>query len=245
MKLRDLKNIVVLDIETVSSVEKFELLPERIQAQWNRKSQFIKNEDELSSEELFFEKGGIYAEFGKVISIGLGVFYANENGETSLRVKALSNENERELLLEFKALIEEKFDSDLLKFCSHNGKEFDFPYLCRRMLINKINIPEALNLRDRKPWEVQHLDTMDMWKFGDRKNYTSLELLTALFGIETSKISDGDYIDGSLVNKVYYQEKDIERINKYCKNDVVATAQLLLCLNNLDLMEDENITILD
>ena len=115
-------------------------------------------------------------------------------------------------------MIEEKFDSDKLKFCSHNGKEFDFPYLCRRMLLNKISIPEALNLRDRKPWEVQHLDTMDMWKFGDRKSYTSLELLTALFDIETSKITDGDYIDGSLVNKVYYHEKDINRINKYCKN---------------------------
>lgn len=245
MKLRELKNIVVLDIETVSSVEKFELLPERLQAQWNRKSQFIRNEEELSPEELFFDKGGIYAEFGKVISIGLGVFYTNENGETSLRVKALSNEDESQLLLEFKTLIEEKFDSDKLRFCSHNGKEFDFPYLCRRMLLNKISIPEALNLRDRKPWEVQHLDTMDMWKFGDRKNYTSLELLTALFDIETSKISDGDFIDGSMVNKVYYHEKDIERINKYCKNDVVATAQLFLCMNNLDQIKNENITILD
>ncbi|MEL6560096.1 MAG: ribonuclease H-like domain-containing protein [Bacteroidota bacterium] len=245
MKLRELKNIVVLDIETVSSVEKFEFLPERLQAQWNRKSQFIRNEEELSPEELFFDKGGIYAEFGKVISIGLGVFYTNEDEEVSLRVKALSNEDENQLLLEFKALIEEKFDSDKLKFCSHNGKEFDFPYLCRRMLLNKISIPEALNLRDRKPWEVQHLDTMDMWKFGDRKSYTSLELLTALFDIETSKISDGDYIDGSLVNKVYYHEKDINRINKYCKNDVVATAQLFLCLNNLDQMKNENITILD
>lgn len=245
MKLKELKNIIVLDIETISAVEKFELLPDRLQAQWIKKARYLRNEEEISAEELFFEKGGIYAEFGKIISIAVGVFHENEEGETAFRVKAFSNDDEEKLLTEFKGLIEERFNSDRLKFCSHNGKEFDYPYLCRRMLINRIDIPNALNLRDRKPWEVQHLDTLDMWKFGDRKNYTSLELLTALFNIDSSKETEGDYIDGSQVNEVYYRENDLERISKYCKNDVVATAQLFLCLNNLDQIKKKNITILD
>ncbi|MGB3468048.1 MAG: ribonuclease H-like domain-containing protein [Cyclobacteriaceae bacterium] len=245
MNLKELRNIVILDIETVSAEGELSAVSDRLQAQWIRKSGFIRNEQELTPEELFVEKAGIYAEFGKIVAIGLGVFHSNDEGELSLRVKALGNKDEKALLLEFKELLTGKFNSDRLKFCSHNGKEFDFPYLCRRMLINKIRIPEALNLRDRKPWEVQHYDTMDLWKFGDRKNFSSLELLTALFGIESSKYFEDEAMDGSSVNRIYYQEKDLEKIKRYCKGDVVATGQLFLCLNNLETIKENNITILD
>lgn len=245
MKLRELRNIVILDIETVSAEGDLTSLPERLQAEWIRKSAFLKNEEELDPEELFFNKAGIYAEFGKIVAIGLGVFHENEEGELALRVKALGNDDEKVLLSDFKELISEKFNSDRLRFCSHNGKEFDFPYLCRRMLVNRIRIPEVLNLRDRKPWEVQHYDTMDLWKFGDRKNYSSLELLTALFGIESSKYFEDEQMDGSGVNRIFYKENDLEKIMRYCKGDVVATGQLFLCLNNMEKIKKENITVLD
>jgi len=246
MKLKELQNVLIVDIETVSITDNFQTLPERLQAQWIKKSQYLKNDLDLAYEELFFERAGIYAEFGKIITIGVGIFYKGDDDKPALRVKAFSSDDEAALLQDFKELVENKFDSDQLRLCAHNGKEFDYPYLCRRMLVNKIQIPEVLNLRDRKPWEVQHLDTLDMWKFGDRKSFTSLELLTALFGIESSKEeTDGEQIDGSQVNEIYYREKSLDRISKYCKNDIVATAQLFLRLNNLDTIAKSNITILD
>ncbi|MEL7146343.1 MAG: 3'-5' exonuclease [Bacteroidota bacterium] len=245
MNIKELKNILIVDIETVSSQPDFWQMNPRLQDQWARKSEFFKNEDDLSVAELFSQRASLYAEFGKIVSIGVGVFYRNEEAELSMRVKAFSGDDEKEILNNFKELLETKFDSDHLKLCCHNGKEFDYPYLCRRMLINKISIPMALNLRDRKPWEVQHLDTMEMWKFGDRRNYATLELMTALLGIESSKVEeDGSPIDGTQVNRLYYKEKGLERIVRYCKQDVVATAQLYLRLNEHELMEKSNITIL-
>jgi predicted PolB exonuclease-like 3'-5' exonuclease len=133
--------------------------------------------------------------------------------------------------------LETKFTSKDLVLVAHNGKEFDFPYICRRMLVNDLLIPEALDIRDKKPWEIQHIDTMELWKFGDRKNFTSLDLLAALFGVESSK----DDIDGSMVNSVYYEENDLERISKYCQRDVMVTAQVFLKLNGLPKIKEENI----
>ena len=245
MNIKELKNILIVDIETVSANQDFWELDPRLQDQWARKSEFFKNEEELSVAELFAQRASLYAEFGKIISIGVGAFYRNEEGALSLRVKAFSGDDEKEILNEFRELLETKFDSDHLKLCSHNGKEFDYPFLCRRMLLNSIPIPMALNLRDRKPWEVQHLDTMEMWKFGDRRNYATLELMTALFGIESSKVEeDGSPIDGTQVNRLYYKEGGLDRIVRYCKQDVVATAQLFLKLNNHELIEKSNITVL-
>ena len=245
MNIKGLRNILIIDIETVTATKDFWDLKPRLQDQWARKSEFLKNENELSVAEMFAQRANIYAEFGKIIAIGAGVFHLNDEGELSLRVKAFSGDDERQVLEDFKELLETKFDSDHLKLCAHNGKEFDYPYICRRMLLNDIALPMALNLRDRKPWEVQHLDTMEMWKFGDRRNYATLELMTALFDIESSKVEDdGSPIDGTIVNRLYYQEEGLERIVRYCKQDVVATAQLFLRLNNRDLMEKSNITVL-
>lgn len=239
--MQNLKNILIIDIETASIHEEFGSLSERMQKQWERKAQFIRNEDELNTDELFFERAAIYAEFGKIITIAAGIFHKDESGDVHLRVKSFKNDNEEELLKEFKQLLETGFDSDRLRLCAHNGKEFDYPYICRRMLVNGIKIPTVLDIRNRKPWEILHLDTMEMWKFGDRKSFTSLELLTALFDIKSSK----EDIDGSQVNEVYYKESGLDRISKYCQNDVVATAQLFLRLNEMPLVAEENITILD
>lgn len=234
-----LENLLVLDIETVRSHKLYEDMPERLQAQWDRKSTFLRADDDESPKDLFEDRGGIYAEFGKVVSISVG-FFTYVGSDLSLRVKALFNEDEAILLNEFKELLQ-KFDSKSLTLCGHNGKEFDFPYLCRRMLINNIKLPAVLDTSGKKPWEVNHLDTMEMWKFGDRKNFTSLELLATLFDIPTSK----DAIDGSQVSNVYYEEQDLQKIAKYCSKDVVVTSQLLLKLNQQPTIKEENIHLIN
>lgn len=237
-----LRDILVIDIETATQQKHLDQMSPALQEHWLHKSQFIRNEDDHTPEEQFLERGGIYAEFGKVIVISVGVFHLDVNGELALRVKSFWHHDEYELLKEFKSFLVEKFDPETIRLCAHNGKEFDYPYLCRRMLVNDLAIPEVLNLTGRKPWEVQHIDTMELWKFGDRKNFTSLNLLTSLFGIPSSK-SD---LDGSKVNEVYYQEESgLEKIANYCCGDVVATAQLYLRLNNLPLIPESQVTFVN
>ncbi len=236
--LADLKHILVLDIETVGIVPEYTLLDKRIKAEWDRKSVFLKNDENLSAEELFNTKAGIYSEFGKIICIGIGYYVKNEQGLLSLRVKAIYGDDENAILIEFKELVEKKFDPRKTILCAHNGKEFDFPYICRRMLINGIPLPFILDISAKKPWEINHIDTMDLWKFGDRKSYTSLELLAAIFNIDTSK----NEMDGSMVNKSYYTENGLEQIKEYCLQDVIVTANLFLKLNCLPVIDPENIT---
>ena len=235
-----LRNLLILDIETVALTKEYQKLNADLRKHWERKSSFLRNEDELTSEELFSEKAGIYAEFGKVITVAFGIFHDLPDGSLALRVKSVTGHDEAALLKEIKDLLETIFDPENLRLCAHNGKEFDFPYLSRRMLINGIKLPYVLDNSGKKPWEVNFLDTMEMWKFGDRKNFTSLDLLTTIFNIPSSK-SD---IDGSMVNKVYYEEENgLERIRKYCQGDVIATAQLFLKMNALPVVDEKNITI--
>ena len=230
-----LENILFIDIETASAKPSFDLLNERFKKAWRHKAFLLDNSK--SAEELYSQKAAIYAEFGKVIAIGLGFFFIDENKKTSFKVKCFSDHNEQQLLSKLKELIESKYKNKKLLFCAHNGKEFDYPYLCRRMLINSIQIPRPLNLSGKKSWEVEHLDTLEMWKFGDRKNFTSLDLLTALFDIPGSK----NDLDGSKVNDVYYLENGLERIANYCMEDVIALAQLYLRLHNKPLIENDNV----
>ena len=234
------RNLLVIDIETASIVDDYANLDERMQSLWDKKASFLQNPEERSSKELYFDKGAIFAEFGKVICISAGIFTKNDDQSIGIRIKSFAMASEEETLLAFKNLVESKFESKELRMVAHNGKEFDFPYLCRRMLVNEIDIPEALDVRDKKPWEINHFDTMELWKFGDRKNFTSLDLLAALFGIDSSK----DDIDGSQVNEVYYKEKNLDRISKYCQRDVMVTAQVFLKLNSLPKIHEENIQYL-
>ncbi|MEM7107428.1 MAG: 3'-5' exonuclease [Bacteroidota bacterium] len=226
-----LRNILFIDIETVGITNDYAALDERLKTQWSRKAAFLKREEGVTDEELFNQRAGIYAEFGKVVTIGAGYFISRGEG-LEFRVKALYNDDERELLESFKELIL-KINNDQLILCAHNGREFDFPYLSRRMLINGIHLPNVLDLAGKKPWEVQHLDTMDLWKFGDYKHYTSLELLASVFGIESSKTG----LDGSLVNETYYQGDGLEKIAEYCVEDVIVLAKIFLRLKSIEYAE--------
>jgi len=230
-----LKDILFLDIETVGCVEQYKELSERLKNQWARKATFLKKQESQTDEELFHERAGIYAEFGKIIVVAIGKYFENEQGELCIRLKCFADHDEQKMLNDFKGMLE-KQDVNT-KLCAHNGKEFDFPYLSRRMLINGIALPNMLNLAGKKSWEVPHLDTMEMWKFGDYKHYTSLDLLTAIFNIPSSK----GVMDGSKVNSVYYQEKDLKKISEYCISDVVAIAQLFLKMKGFEIIPERNI----
>jgi 3'-5' exonuclease len=223
--LSELRDILFVDIETVAHTHDYDALSERLKTQWSRKAGFFRREEGQTDEELYHERAGIYAEFGKIICIAVGKYVENESGDLVLRTKAFYGDDEQSILHEFGTMLD-KMDPRSLRLCAHNGKEFDFPYLCRRMLINCIPLPAALNLSGKKSWEILHLDTMEMWKFGDYKHYTSLDLLAAIFNVPSSK-SD---MEGSRVNYVYHVEKNLEKIKDYCVRDVVVLAQLLLKL---------------
>ncbi|QOI96944.1 MAG: 3'-5' exonuclease [Flammeovirgaceae bacterium] len=232
----ELKDILFLDIETVACTDNFSTLDERLKVQWSRKASFLKREEGVTDEQLFHQRAGIYAEFGKIICIAVGKIIATETGEPALKTKAYYGHDEHAVLTEFKTMLE-RLDPTSTKLCAHNGKEFDFPYLSRRMLVNSIQLPALLNLSGRKSWEVPHLDTLEMWKFGDYKHYTSLDLLAAIFNIPSSK----NGMDGSQVNAVYYKDKDLERIKNYCLSDVVVLTQLYLRLKGNPLLSEKQI----
>ena len=235
----EFRNILFIDIETVACSPSYDSLSERLKTQWARKASYFRQRDnQLTDEELFHERAGIYAEFGKVIVIAIGKFSMNDAGERTLRTRSFANHDEGALLREFSGVLA-KMDQAQIRFCAHNGKEFDYPYLSRRLLVQGIPLPESLNLSGKKPWEIAHLDTLEMWKFGDYKHYTSLDLLATLFDIPTSK---GD-MDGSKVNEVYYREQDLKKIAEYCASDVVVVSQLFLRLKGQPLVERQNIFI--
>ncbi len=227
----DFKNILFLDIETVPESKSFSDLSEEKQELFTLKTQY-QRKDEKSAEE-FYERAGIWAEFGKIICISVG-FFSQFDNERLFRVKSFYNDDERLILNEFKDLLDKHFNGVNHLLCAHNGKEFDFPYIARRMIINSIELPKKLNLFGKKPWEIPHLDTMELWKFGDYKHFTSLKLMTHILEIPSPK----EDIDGSQVAKVYYEEKNLERIVTYCERDTIAVAQLLLRLNNLELLNE-------
>jgi len=225
------EKILFLDIETVPMVEDYDQLPEKFKSLWDKKAEYLKR-SENDTPDTLFGRAGIYAEFGRIICISVG-FMHNQD----FRIKSFYGDDELILLKEFAALLNRYYTQRDQLLCGHNGKEFDFPYIARRMLINGIPLPQIINIAGKKPWEVAHLDTMELWKFGDFKNYTSLELLTAVFGIPTPK----EDIDGSMVAKVYYKEKDLNRIVEYCQRDTLAVAQLLLCYMGKPMIKDEDI----
>jgi uncharacterized protein YprB with RNaseH-like and TPR domain len=220
------EDVLFLDIETVPAAESFEDLEPVFKSLWEKKSKQFRDEEKTAED--VYERAGIYSEFGKIICISVGILKLK--GGSFIRLKSFFGSDEAALLADFADLVIKfgKLHKDAV-LCAHNGREFDFPYIARRMIINKIQIPDLLDNAGKKPWDVKLLDTMDLWKFGDYKNYTSLELLTSVLGIPTPK----DDIDGSMVAGIYYKEKDIERIVRYCEKDVLAIAQVLLRFMNL------------
>jgi len=228
-----LENILFLDIETVPETQLFSDLDETKQALWEHKSQYQRKDDETAED--FYERAGIWAEFGKIICISVGYFFF-KGDKRNFRVTSFYGD-ETKILKDFKNLLISHFSETKHLLCAHNGKEFDFPYIARRMIINHIELPYKLNLFGKKPWEVPHLDTLELWKFGDYKTYTSLKLLTNVLGIPSPK----DDIDGSEVYRVYYEEDGMERIITYCQKDTIAVAQILLRLRGDSLLSSDEI----
>jgi len=231
----ELENILFLDIETVPAVYNFEDLDSDWQQLWSDKTKYLQERESKSAGELY-ERAGIYSEFGKIICISTALFYQS-GSEQKLRVTSFYGKDEKALLSEFLSMLG-RFDRGGEKFlCGHNSKEFDIPYIARRSLINGLALPNMINLAGKKPWEVRHLDTMDLWKFGDYKHYTSLNLLAKLFGVPTPK---GD-ISGADVGRVFWEEDDEERIRVYCEKDTVTVARLMQRFRNMEIIHDDYI----
>jgi uncharacterized protein YprB with RNaseH-like and TPR domain len=231
-------NILFLDIETVSQAQNYQQLDEDWKELWDAKAQMLLRGKDTETAESVYERAGIYAEFGKIVCISCGCLQGTGD-DRKLIIKSFSGDNEYKVLTEFADMLQ-KWSGDADKFlCAHNGKEFDYPYLCRRMVINGITIPEALKIAGRKPWEVRHLDTLELWKFGDYKSYTTLKLLAKVLGVPSPK----DDIDGSQVNGVYWIDKDIDRITHYCQKDVITLAQILLRFHCEPMIKPENVSI--
>lgn len=228
MSLIKLENILFLDIETVPIQYQYSKLSETEKELWDKKWFYLKD----TTPEQQYAKAGIYAEFAKVICIGLGYI-----SEGKFRTKTIAGDDEGAILKEFSNLLQQYFNTKSHYLCAHNGKEFDYPFLCRRFLINKMPLPKIMQLQGMKPWEVRHIDTMEMWRFGDIKNFTSLSLLAHIFNIPSPK----DDIDGSDIAKVYYEEKNIERIKEYCMKDVVTLARIYQCLIGSKPIDDSNV----
>ncbi|TAF31433.1 MAG: 3'-5' exonuclease [Cytophagales bacterium] len=235
-----LKDVLVIDLETVPMTESFENLSPVWQKLWEKKSRFYVKEGQTASD-VFFDMAAIHAEFGQIVTIGVGKFYLNKSEEICLQVKPIASHNEKLILETFFELVENKLNPQTLRLVAHNGKEFDFPYLGRRYLANGMSIPKTIrSIQTKRPWEQNHLDTLELWKFGDYKNFTSLDLLAAVFGLTSSKTE----LDGSRVNHVYYHEKDLKRIADYCSLDVALTAQVLLKMWELPALPESRVKIM-
>ncbi len=234
-----LQNLLLFDIETVPGNKEFSELSPAMQQHWEHKLG-SKRKEEDTPDDHYFNNAGIYAEFGKVICISAGYFHkGSATSSWKFKITSIAYHSEEEVLKRFAKLLDEHYaDPNRHLLCGHNIKEFDVPYLCRRMLVNGVDLPNTLNIAGKKPWEVKHVDTMELWKFGDYKNYTKLSLLTDIFNIPTPK----DDIDGSDVGRVYWKEDDLKRITHYCQKDVLAVAQLLLRFKGLPLLEEANIS---
>jgi DNA polymerase elongation subunit (family B) len=230
-----LEKILFLDIETVPQVYQFQDLDEKGQSLFEQKNRFQVG-PEKGIDQVYNERGGILAEFGKIVCISVGMVHDSGQGR-AIRLKSFYHDDEETLLKQFKRLLEEHYNTPYHLLCGHNAKEFDIPYICRRMLINGIALPSILQIAGKKPWEINHLDTLELWKFGDYKSFTSLSLLCHVFQISTPK----DDISGADVARVYFEEKNLERIMIYCEKDVVALIQLFLRLKGDALIPESQI----
>ena len=237
-----LSSVLFIDLETVSSYATFAEMPERLKGHWKKKCRFLLRlaPGEEAEEDLiaatYEQKAAIYSEFGKIVCISIGYIHGTTK---DLRLKSFCGSDEKPMLSNFIDLINQHYNNSAKhRICGHNIREFDIPYLCRRILINGLELPAILHLAGKKPWETKHLvDTMQLWKFGDIKNFTSLDLLAFVLGVETPK----DDIDGSQVGKVYWEDQDLPRIARYCEKDVVTVAQVMLRMRGLPLITHDHI----
>lgn len=230
-------DVLFLDIETVPKLSDFENLDTYEKELWQEKKGKNKTEEETAAD-YYFNNAGIFAEFGKIICISVG-WIKEEGIFSTFELQSFYGDNEQVLLQEFTAFLKQRVATTRnLSLSGHNIREFDVPYICRRLIMNNLKLPEYFeNLQTKKPWEAGLLDSMDWWKFGDYKNYISLKLLAFCLEIPSPK----DDISGKDVGKVYWQEKGLERIKTYCQKDVLTVAQILLKLKGLSLISESNI----
>lgn len=241
VKRKDLNSTLFIDIETVSEHPDLELVKDEMQQHWKRKSDRMHNPEELDyskhAASMYKLKAGIFSEFSKIVCITVGYLSKEKNEQKyKLKVKSFAGHNEVKILEDFSQLLDRHFDrTDKHYLCGHNIKEFDIPFLCRRLVINRLHLPRLLNISGKKPWQVTHLiDTLELWKFGDYKNYTSLALLAETLGISSPK----DDIDGSQVGEVYWEDDDLDRIVLYCEKDVITVAQIAMRFAGADLIDE-------
>lgn len=243
--MNSMQNILFLDVETVSQLSTFDEIDGHGRQLWKQKIGYMarREEREWLDEDFsnsYKDKAAIYAEFGKIIVISAGIITQTKDGPI-LRIKSFYGYNEKEILQSFCALLQQKFnDANYHVLCGHNIREFDIPYLCRRFCVNEINLPSILSIAGKKPWEIKFIcDTLELWKYGDHKNYTSLDLLAYTLGISSPK----ENLDGSKVGECYWNEKNLEKIKQYCERDVLTVAQVYLRMHNMPLIQEEQVVI--
>ncbi len=240
MQQLPIENLFLMDIETVSQAADFDILNDEWKELWTEKS--LKSlPPEMSVEEHYAKRAAIFAEFAKVICISTG-YFRKEGDEWQLRIKSFYSENEKEVLENFsKMLTQIQTKNSKWIFTGHNIKEFDIPFLCRRMIVNNVEIPSIMDFQNMRPWETPSLDTLHLWRFGDYKHYISLKLLAATLGVPSPK----DDIDGSKVGEVFWRENDLPRIVTYCQKDVVTVGNIILRFKNLPLLKEEQVVVVE
>jgi len=244
MRIKDLKRILFIDIETVATHSSYEELSTDMQKHWLRKAGQLKIDIDFDTEndrakQLYLDKAGIYAEYAKVVCVSAGLLSTNGDEIESVRLRSFYGHDEKTILQEFAEVLNKHFNRiNRFFLCGHNLREFDVPFLCRRMLINGIKLPALLNIPGKRPWQTPHLiDTLEYWKFGDYKNYTSLALLTTVFGLPTPK----DDLDGSMVGEAYWVRNDLKAITQYCEKDVISVIQLYFKFNGFPTLKEEQV----
>ena len=237
-----LENLIFIDIETVKEHHHFSELDEVAASLWNKKSGYFKDAHLESEENLYKNRAGLYAEFAKVVCISVAFMIKNAEGSFDLRLKSFYGDEESIILTEFKELLDQYYKHTRYAFCGHNIKDYDLPFLIRRMIINQIKLPAKFIIKGFKYFQLPIIDTFQIWKFGDHRNFTSLKLLQKALKIDFPKHSD---IEGEDIDRLYWENKDLEGIIEHCQNDVISVAQLMLRFKNFELLSRENINIIE
>lgn len=239
------EDLIIIDIETASIHPDFQHMDDVWKNLWEEKVARSLPE-KITAAEFYPLRAGVMAEFSKIICISMGYF--NREESLHMRVKSFYGHDEGVLLKGFLATLNkiENINNNWC-FAGHNIKEFDIPFICRRLLVNGIALPKYLDFQNMKPWETNIVDTFQYWRFGDYKNFTSLKLLAATMGVPSPK----DDIDGSMVGELYWsgdeeqRASNLKRIAVYCQKDVVTTGNIILRFKNLEMVHPDDIDIVE
>ena len=228
----DIHKLLFVDIETVGVDEDLDSLHHTNpklskvweETGWDYFKRKYSEDSELSSNQMFVKRAALLPEFGKIVCISVG--FIVPSGETKLDS---FYGDEKNILISTSELLN-RVDKLGFVICGHNVKNFDLPYIAKRMLINNIPVPKILPNYTIKPWESRVLDTKEVWGFNSFGGLSSLNLVCTSLGLETSK--EGE-VNGSNMHKYYYDSNNIEKIKNYCEEDVKCTINLVKKLKKL------------